>query len=82
MHSLETIWERHNSYVRRFLVRLAGDVDLADDLLQETYLRARSGLSAYRGGDAKAWLAAIARNVFYAHARRKASRQPQMVPAE
>ena len=69
--TLMLMWESHKDYVKRVLVGLTHDIDLADDLTQETYLRARNGISAYRGGDARAWLAAIARNVFYQHARRK-----------
>jgi len=67
----EQIWENHREYVRRILISLTRDIDLADDVLQETYLRASDGFGGYRGGDAKAWLAAIAKNAFYAHARRK-----------
>ena len=68
---LMLMWESHRDYVKSVLVSLTHDIDLADDLTQETYLRARSGISGYRGGDARAWLAAIARNVFYQHSRRK-----------
>ncbi len=39
-------------------------------MLQETYIRAFNGFSAYRGGDAGAWLCKIASNVFYNHVRR------------
>lgn len=68
---LDELWDAHREQVRWMLISLTRDIDLADDILQETYLRARSGFASYRGGDAKAWLAAIARNAFYAHARRK-----------
>jgi len=40
-------------------------------LLQDTYLRARAGISSYRGGDARAWLAAVARSAFYTYARKR-----------
>jgi len=69
--TLDGMWEIHKDYLRRCLVGLTRDLDLADDLLQETYLRARDGISGYRGGDARAWLAAIARNACFAHARRR-----------
>ena len=71
---LEQIWEPNRDYLRRFLIGLSRDIDLADDLLQETYLHARAGVNDYRGGEARAWLAAIARNTFYAHARRPSTR--------
>jgi RNA polymerase sigma-70 factor (ECF subfamily) len=70
-HMLEVLWERHRPYLRRMLLGLTRDRDQAEDLLQETYCRAHAGLSGYRGGDARAWLAAIARNVFRAQLRRE-----------
>lgn len=69
--ALERMWESHRESVRRLLLALARDLDLADDLLQDTYLRARAGISSYRGGDARAWLAAVARSAFYTHARKR-----------
>ena len=70
-NDLERMWETSREYVRRLLISLTRDIDLADDMLQETYLRARDGFAGYRGGDGRAWLTAIAKNVFYTHARRK-----------
>jgi RNA polymerase sigma-70 factor (ECF subfamily) len=69
--TLERMWEVHRDSVRRLLLVLARDLDLADDLVQDTYLRARAGISSYRGGDARAWLAAVARSAFYTHARKR-----------
>ncbi|MCX6376772.1 MAG: sigma-70 family RNA polymerase sigma factor [Armatimonadetes bacterium] len=68
--SLQEMWKSHREYLRRMLIGLARDIDLADDLLQETYLRAEAGISGFRGGDARAWLATIARNAFLMHIRR------------
>ena len=67
---LERIWAADGQYVRRMLIGLTRDIDLADDLLQETYLRARDGISCYRGDNDRAWLSTIARNVFLARLRR------------
>lgn len=68
---LEQIWDKHRDFIKRFLISMTRDFDLADDLLQNTYLKARSGIAAFRGGDACAWLSAIARNEFYAHIRHR-----------
>ncbi len=67
----DRMWDSHRESLRRLLIGLGRDIDLADDLLQETYLRARAGISAYRGGEPRAWLAAIARNVFHGHVRQR-----------
>jgi RNA polymerase sigma-70 factor (ECF subfamily) len=43
----------------RFLAR---DPAAADDIVQESFLRAFRSFGSYRGGDAKSWLLAIVRN--------------------
>jgi len=68
---LEPMWDMHRDFLRRFLIGLARDIDLADDLLQESYLKARAGIEGYRGGEPRAWLTAIARNAFNSHLRRR-----------
>lgn len=54
----------------RFLAR---DGTVAEDLVQEAYLKAYRGFRGFRGGDAKAWLFAIVRTSFLDWAR---SRRP------
>ena len=69
--NLEQMWKLNRDYIRRLLISLSRNIDLAEDLLQETYLKANADFDSYRDGDARAWLAAIAKNVFYSAARRK-----------
>jgi RNA polymerase sigma-70 factor (ECF subfamily) len=62
---------RHQSPVRGFLVKMTGgDAHLADDLAQETFLKAWKKLSSFRS-DAKfsTWLFGIACNEWRMHAR-------------
>ena len=68
---LEEMWYEHSTYLKYLLVGLAHDINLADDLLQETYLNARTGIAGYAGGSSRAWLAQIARRVFFTHRRRR-----------
>lgn len=68
---LECMWATESLHVRRMLIGLTRDIDLADDLLQETYLKARDGLQSYRGENDRAWLCAIARNAYMTHCRRR-----------
>lgn len=65
-HAFTTLVRRHQSLVRNVLRRLtAGDAALADDLAQETFLRAYRGLRRFRGGAKfSSWLYRIAYNVF------------------
>lgn len=71
MESFEHMWQSNRDRVRRVLLALAKDADLAEDCLQDTYLLARSGFSGYAGGNAQAWLSAIARNSYFGHRRRR-----------
>jgi RNA polymerase sigma-70 factor (ECF subfamily) len=50
-----------------------------EDLVQETYLRAYAGFGSYRGGNTRAWLAAICLNAARSEARRR-RRRPREVP--
>ncbi len=53
------------SAVHRFALHLARDPVRAEDLLQETYLRALAHRAQYASGtDCRAWLFTICRNVF------------------
>lgn len=44
--------------------------DSAEDVVHDAYARALNAFSAYRGGDAKAWLLTIVRNCFITSVRR------------
>jgi len=64
---------RYQSPVRAFLTRMArGDSHLADDLAQETFLKAWKKLPSYRGGArVSTWLFGIAINEFRSSIRAK-----------
>ncbi len=57
--------------VYRFALRLSGAEDRAEDLVQETFLRAYRSWDQYTPGtQCKSWLFTICRNVFLRHAER------------
>ncbi|MBI1966727.1 MAG: sigma-70 family RNA polymerase sigma factor [Gemmatimonadetes bacterium] len=59
--------------VHRFALRLARDASAAEDLVQETYLRALAHRDQYTPGtNCRAWLFTICRNVFVKGAMRDA----------
>ncbi|WP_330177742.1 sigma-70 family RNA polymerase sigma factor [Streptomyces sp. NBC_01498] len=61
--------------VRRFVAHLSADMRGADDLTQETYLRALASLARFAGRScARVWLLAIARRVVVDRYRRAAVR--------
>ena len=58
----------------------AGEGQDPEDLVQETYLRAYASFDSYRGGNTRAWLAAICLNVARSQARRR-RRRPWELPS-
>jgi RNA polymerase sigma factor (sigma-70 family) len=72
-HAFGELVRRYQSPVRAFLTRLTrGDSHLADDLAQETFLKAWKKLSSYRGGARfSTWLFGIAVNELRSAARAK-----------
>ena len=71
--------DRHGGVVYSVLRRLAGDPDLADELAQETFVRAFEGLESFRGESlVRTWLVQIAINLVRDR-RRAARRSPSVV---
>lgn len=71
---IETFYRDHAGAVLAFLVSLSRDRTLAEDLMQDTFVKATRSLGGYRGGSPRAWLFAIARSTFIDHTRRRAER--------
>lgn len=72
-HAFGELVRRHQSSVRGLLRQLArSDIALADDLSQETFLRAYKNIRSFRGeARFSTWLYRIAYNCFREHARRR-----------
>ena len=68
--SIESFYRERGPAVYAFLVSLCRDRAWAEDLMQDTFTKATLAMGGYRGGNPKAWLFAIARNVFLDDARR------------
>lgn len=65
----------YRSDLRRFVLRAVGNPDLAEDIVQETLLRAVSAKAGFAGrSQPLTWLSAIALNVLRDHYRRPATR--------
>ncbi len=66
----EQLVAEHQGALRSFLRRLCDDDALADDLAQETFLKAQRALSSYRGeGSVTSWLLRIAYREFLSSRR-------------
>jgi RNA polymerase sigma-70 factor (ECF subfamily) len=62
----------HIPNLRAFAVSLCGDLDRADDLVQETLLKAWSHLHGFQEGtNLRAWLFTILRNTYFSDFRKR-----------
>jgi RNA polymerase sigma-70 factor (ECF subfamily) len=81
-HLFETELLPHLKSLYHFAFRLSSDEDDANDLVQDTYLKAYRFIGSYeKGSNAKAWLFRILKNSFINNYR-KQSKQPAKVDYE
>lgn len=72
MFQLEHHYEMHSDQIYQFLYFMTLDVQLAEDLMQETFIRAYEAKHTYRGdSNVLTWLRTIAKNIAYDHFKRK-----------
>ena len=69
--AFDTLLRKYQSQVRRFLLGLtAGDSQLADDLAQETFIKAYTNIGKFRGlSSFSTWIMRIAYNTHYDYLR-------------
>ena len=73
----EMVFRNNNQFIFRFLMKLCGDVSLAEELTQETFFRAYMNLSALRNEEKVAvWLCQIAKNTYFAWFNEQKRNQP------
>src|SRR5437764_3242461 len=65
--------------LRRYARALARDADIADDLVQDTLVRALRSERLFLGGDIRSWLYTILTNL-NRNRRRSLARRPQFTP--
>jgi RNA polymerase sigma-70 factor (ECF subfamily) len=72
---------KYQSFVRRFLLNLLnGDIDICDDLAQETFIKAYLNIQQFKGiANFSTWLTRIAYNVFYDYQRERASMKTERI---
>jgi RNA polymerase sigma-70 factor, ECF subfamily len=81
LHAFERLVERHRDIVFRVATRLVGSDDEAEDVTQDTFLRAFHRLDRYRGEAAfRSWLLRIAHNTAVTYVTRK--RAPSHSPLD
>lgn len=74
--------EAYQSRVRRFFLNLTmGDEDLADDLAQDTFIKAYTSIQSFRGlSGFSTWLFRIGYNEFYSYVRARHESRVEELP--
>ena len=68
----EETYQAYFVNVYRFVCSLTPDRNLAEEITQETFLKAMEGIGRFDGRkDILAWLFTIARNTYYSHCRKQ-----------
>ena len=77
---VRTLYAEHAGAVLGYVVRLTGDLQRSEDIVQETMLRAWRHPEVDRpdGGSLRPWLLTVARNVVIDHARARKSRPAEV----
>ena len=61
---LEALYRQYVKPLYFYLLKLCGSAEVAEDLTQETFVRATIYLNTYEDEQAGAWLFKVARNVY------------------
>jgi RNA polymerase sigma-70 factor, ECF subfamily len=70
MHDAATIWDNFGNRLLQFIRRRVADRAIAEDLLQESFLRIHAGIEALKDqSKTESWIYQIARNVIIDHYR-------------
>ena len=69
--SFELLLSEYHAKVFRLAYGILGNRALAEDAVQEAFLRAHQAFGRFRGGDGRPWLLTIVRHICYSRLREK-----------
>ena len=71
-NKMEEIYEKYYKDVYRFVLALSKNPHTAEDITQDTFVKAIKGVDRFKGDcDIKVWLCQIAKNSFFTYAGRQ-----------
>lgn len=81
--NFDEVYGQHAQEVYKFLLRLCADADLAEDLLQDTFLKAMEKSESFdHRCKLTSWLCQIAKHTYYDHLRKKQRHPSAPMPEE
>ena len=73
----EDVYKAYFGPVYRYLLRLSGDEQMAEELTGETFFRALRAAEGFRGEcEVRVWLCQIAKNAYYTHLKKSRRTRP------
>ncbi len=81
-NSLEDVYQSHMNALYSYLLRMCGHPQTAEDLVQDTFIKAYDHLEGYRGENVRPWLFRIAYNTYidwYRREKRQILTDPQLL---
>lgn len=81
MTDFEKIYQAYCGDVFRYLRKLTGSAELAEELTAETFLKALSSIDQYKGASSlRVWLCQIGKNSYYSYLRKNGRLQTGELP--
>lgn len=74
-NELDQLYRNYAKPLYFYLLKMSGSVQMAEDLTQETFVRATVLLSSYKQEDVRAWLFKVARNAYLDEWRKRKRRK-------
>lgn len=68
----EQVYQTYFKSVYRYIRRLSGDEQLAEEITSETFLQVMRSIGSFRGDcDLRVWICQIAKNTYYTHLKKQ-----------
>ena len=68
---MEEIYLKYCLPLKKYVISICHNPDLADDIVSETFYRAIKNFDSYKEGNLFAWLCTIAKNTYFNHLKKK-----------
>ena len=72
MESVEEIYNKYANAVKKYIFCITKDINLAEDIMQETFIVAINQINKFRGDcEISVWLFSIAKKILYQKTKKK-----------